>query len=629
MICGKCGREFAAGVKFCTNCGVELIEQEATETVEGIAEDVEETVEKVAEAAEDAVETVEEAAGAEEETSETGTDATEQSGEVVDAETTEVAVTSGEEKEVLEGEVVTGELADKKKEKKISLKVKIGAAVAAVLVLVLLLVVLLSGKKEFGTYSDKSVMDFYSRGERMYAYLYNGTELLLDDTEVSVEDASLDKTTICYSNENDELVILKNGKTIKTGIEEAKGVKVSSEGDTFVYFTDCENSILPSQETGTLHLYFIKKGKDIKVAEDVLVSSAVLSPNGETVAYVSDYESFTDFKGYYSIKGKKPVDVGKEKRVFALADKAKYIYYTDDDRIYVQKKKDVSEKLAKELYTTTVMLNADCSEMVFVDEGATYITLEAGERKKIYNNELNAIMLRYDETVRSDVIRSAKGAIFVTYTGADTFKNQLLYGSFREDIVYVKENFETERLASDADKFGIADDEKSLVYVDGSDIVKVTEFAKGGLKSDLKEDADAHDLYAAGALKYVYYVNRDKELFCIKGNGKAKKIADDVTSATISADGKYCYYVVDEEKLCYSKKGGKGKELLEQEEIEITCRNDFGGIAVAAVERIGMTTVYRLEGKEMKLVTSVSTNILEDAMGGTIDFEELFDGILN
>ncbi len=623
MICGKCGREFAAGVKFCTNCGVELTEQET-------AEDIAETVEEAAEAAEEVAEAGEEVAEVTEETGENADVVAEEieSTEVVAAETTEVAVASDEEKEVLEGEVVTGEQAEKNK-KKISLKAVIGAAAAAVLVLVVLLVVLLSGKKEFGTYSDKSVMDFQKKSEQWYAYLYSGQEVLLDDIKVSVEGESLDKTTVCYSNENDELVILKDGKSVKTGIEEAKGVVVSAKGDTFVYFADCENSILASQETGTLHLYFIKKGKDVKVAEDVLVKSAVLSPDGETVAYVSDYESSTDFKGYYAVKGKKPVEVGKEKRVFALADKAKYIYYTDDDRIYVQKKKEVSEKLAKELYTTSVILNADCSEMVFVDEESTYITVDAGERKKIYNNELNAIMLRYDENVRTDIIDSAKGMIMVTYTGEDTFKNQLLYGMYREDIVYVNENFETERLASDADEFGIADDGQSLVYVDGSDVVKVTDFAKGGLKSDLKGDADARELYAAGELKYVYYVNTDNELFCIRGTGKAKKIADDVTSATISADGKYCYYVVDDEKLCYSKKGKKGKELLEQEGIEITCRNDLGGITVATVERIGMSTVYRLEGKEMELITSVTVNITEDPASGGVDLEELLEGVLN
>ena len=47
--------------------------------------------------------------------------------------------------------------------------------------------------------------------------------------------------------------------------------------------------------------------------------SAVLSPDGETVAYVADYEASDDFYGYYSVKGKKP-----EKELLPLFSMLKY-----------------------------------------------------------------------------------------------------------------------------------------------------------------------------------------------------------------------------------------------------------------------------------------------------------------
>lgn len=617
MVCGKCGKEYAEGAKFCTNCGADLTDEEAVlkQAAEAVEEKVEEAVEAEAETVED---TVEEA----------------------DA-VTDVAV--AEEAETLVGEVVTGEEADGKKkskkvknlsEKKMSWKGKLLLGVAALFLVILIPVLIFSGKDEYTTRSGQSVVDFYEEHERVFAYLQNGDKLFLDDTEVSVEGESLDRTTICYSNENGELVILKDGKTIRTGIEDAKGVKVSSDGDTFVYFSDCENlSFLNmmfgssyTNEVGTLHLYFIKKGRDIKIAEEVLVNSAVLSPDGETVAYVADYEASDDFYGYYSVKGKKPEKVGKEKRVFAISDKGKYIYYTDDDRIYAQKK-DESEKLAKDLYSTSVMVNADCTELIFIDEDSTYISVKGGEKIKVSKDELNALVMKNDTAVGTDFIRSDVGTIMVTYAGVDTFKNKMLYCTDSRDIMYVKDNYEAECLASATSLYGVADHNKSLVYVDGPDLVKVTDFVNGGVKTDLKEDANIRELYATGDLKYIYYLNSDNELYCYKGS-KARKIADDVTSAVISSDGKYCYYVVDDEKLCYSKKGKKGKELLENEEAEIICEGSFG-ITFVKIKEEGTTTVYRMDEKKTVPVYSFKEKSIEELLKEKYNLDDPLDSILN
>ena len=621
MVCGKCGLEFSDDVKFCTNCGSELAENVP---VEAVPEEV------IEENASVVIETVEEEAAPDVEEPETEADKTEEAA-VAEAVKEEVVVADTETKKAKK-EKKNGTLISAKKP---SWKVLLGLGLAAVLVLVVFVAVLVSGKEAFVTISEKAVLEFYEENEQLYAYLQNGEKVLLNDSEADVYDTSLDRTTVCYSNENHELVIFKNGKSIKTGIEEARGVKVSAEGDTFVYFSDCEDvpyfNVLfggdNTTETGTLHLYFIDKGKDIRIAGDVAVNSAVLSPDGETVAYVADYEASDDFKGYYSVKGKKPVEIGKEKRVFAVADKAAYLYYTDDDRIYAQKKKEAGEKLASDVYGTSVLLNADCTEMLFLYEGKTYLTVKAGEKKKISADELNAVIVRSDMLVKNDMSRSDKGTVLVSYTGADTFKEKLLYCTTGRDIVYLKDDLETERLASDTKQYAVADDKASLVYIDGADIVKVTDFTNGGVKTDLKEDAEASELYAAGDLKYVYYVNKDEELFCIKGK-KAKKIADDVSSVVLSADGSYCYYVVDDEKLCYSKNGKKGKELLEKDEVMITCKSIYG-VSTVSVTEAGTVTEYRMDGKKMEQVRSYEEKSIEELLKEKYGLDEPLDYFLN
>lgn len=623
MVCSKCGKEFTDDVRFCTNCGTELKAAEAAvaaeeEKAESLATEpavVAEETETVAEPVETAEET--ETAVAENE---------------VPQEVTDVAVA-----ENVETEVVTGEVTDGKKKKakvrKIKLpkgegeksgKAKIGLALVAILLLIFIPVAVSSGDEEYVALSDKSVMDIYSEDGSYFAYFANGDKLVLDDISFSSTEENMDKTVYCYFNEDGELAIIKDGKSLKTGIEDAKAVKVSLAGDTLIYFTDCkyENGV----EVGTLHLYYIKKGKDVTVAEDVVVNSAVLSPNGETVAYVADYDAVDDFKGYYSVKGKKQVEVGKEKWVFAIADKGAFVYYTDDDRIYVQKKKKEEEKLASDVYSTKVLMNADCTEMLFTNEGKTYVTVKAGEKQKVSNMELRTILLNNDAMKTSESVRSNRGSVTVTYTGVEELKEHLYYTD-SYDIVYLKDNYETERMASNVDEYVIADDGESLVYIDGVAVVEVTDFEKGGVQTYLSSEEVARYLYADGELKYVYFLNYDKELYYIKGK-KVKKIADDVTSATMSADGKYCYYVVENEKFCYSKKGGKGKELFREDDARITCESDYG-ITIAKIIVDNQVDVYRMDGKKMEVFWSYESNGLEGLLGDDIDWSELYDSLFD
>ena len=646
MICSKCGKECADGMKFCTECGAELV-AEAQATVEETVENAVETVaEEAKEAAAEAVETVaEEVKEVSEEVAAEAEEVKEEAAEVAEAVAEEVKEAkeevAAEAEEIKEAVKETAKEEKKKAEKTFDAlqlpegkngkkAIAIGAALVVVLLGLVILISSLGSKDEsYMKVSEKAVLSITERDGDLYAIYFDGKEVKLEDEDADSQEYSMDGSVVCYENEEDELVILKEGKVIKTGIDDAEGVMISQKGNTMVYFTDCEMAtynntdygFTDSIKVGTLNLYDIKKKSSIEIEEEVVVNSAVLSPDGKTVAYVAEYEATDDFKGFYSVNGKEPVELGKEKRIFAIADKAKYIYYSDVDRIYVMKK-NKEEKLASDVRNVEALMNADNTEMLFFNEDKTYITVKAGEKKKVAGEELSKVILSDDAAVFEQDLNKEKGGISVMYTGVDTFKEKLFFCRMTDEIYYMLNKYETEKLASSAYQYAVADDGESLVYNNFSDIILVTKFSKGGEKETLANGAMARYMYADGSLDHIYIKNYDDELYYIK-KGKGKKIADDVTEAMISPDGEYCYYVVDDEDFCYSKKGGKEKELVSVDDGSISCMRE-GGKAMVAVKEDDTKTLYKMEGKKMKTIyvqeDMKAEDYIEDALENLEDY---------
>lgn len=613
MVCSKCGQECAEGVKFCTNCGAEVVAAEVKEAVAEVKEEVTETVAEVKE------EVKEEVAEAKEEAAETVAEVKEEVAEAVAEVKEEVA----EVKEAVAEKVedVKEAVAEPKKEnpipeepKEAKDKKKATGPVLAVVAIFLILIGAISalnsgGKDDYITAGKKAVLNVDEVDDEVVVYFMDGKKKQLDYEEVNGGDASQDRTVVCFKNEDDELIVIRNGKVKETGIEEASYIEVSTYGDTIVYMTDVETDKKTYESFGTLNLYYTKNGKTKEIAEDVLVGSAVLSPDGETVAFVSDYDAEDDFKGYYSVKGKEPVEVGKEQQVFAIADDAKYIYYIDVDRIYAKKKKKDGEKLASDMEEVRVLFNADMSEMIYVNsdtsylfdddevDSKTYISVKAGEKEKISNERVYSVVLPSDACTDYYDVYGNECEVSVYLTGVETFEEQLF--SITGGVGYLNKKNEMKEVASNVRDFALAEDGESFVYANSSgDVIRVTKFNKGGEEKKIGDDVEAEEIYAAGDLDYVYYINADDELCCIKGK-KDKKLVDDVTSAAISEDGTMIYFVIENEELCYVKKTGKKKEIRTEDEGGIDVGNALGMVAVD-ISNEDIEGAYYMDGKKLK-----------------------------
>lgn len=554
MICSKCGKEYSDDTRFCTECGTELTADNAN-AVEATVE-----VEK------------------------------------------EVKTEGGEEK---------------------SNKKLIGLAAAAVAIFLLILVPLVcnSGDDSYMKYSDESIIDV-AEIDGKYCVIYaNGDKDELDEEPGSGARISMDGTVAVFTNEDDELVIFADGKEIKTGIDDVSYIRVSTYGDTVAFFTDCETAEFKVQsyydewydeyyyntieiEVGTLNVYDVKKKKNTEIADEVRVGSAVLSPDGNTVAYVAEYELNDDdemeFTGYYSVNGKDPEELGSDKRAFAIADKAKYIYFSDAGRLYVHAKKD-DVKLANEVNYSTVLLNKDYSEMMYSSDGKTYITVDGKEKEKVCGSVLSDIMLKDDASTGYYSIETENGYIYVTSTGVDTFKERLFYSDSEDQVHYVLKNYESEKIASVGymEDCIVSDDGESMVYLDGSKVMKVTKFAKGGEKEKLAKVTDAYNIYANGDLSKIYVLNEKDDLYYVKKD-KEIEVAEDVTAVAFSPDGKYLYYVEDEETLFYTKNGKKTKEIFAADDGSLDVENYYGISVFAENYDDDEVVMYSVKGKKAK-----------------------------
>jgi len=576
MFCSKCGQQCADGIKFCTSCGAELVQATPAKNTEEVA-------------------------------------VAQEAAPVVAPAVQEEAPKVKKEKPVKEKKPV-----DTTFIKSLLMKKPVWIGAAAVVLLIVVACLFLGGdeKSKNFEYSGKTIANVGQFGDDdTYSVMFlDGSMLALDEEYVYNMNFSLDRKTMCFRNDMDELIVVKDGKIIKTGIEEGRGVVVSDKGDSFSYYTDVEYMSYSddygysrSVEVGVLNLYMIKDKKNYEIAEEVVTGTAVLSPNGQTVAYVADYEGETDFKGYYCVKGKEPKVVGKEKKPFALADKGAYIYYMDEDRVYVMNSKGDAEKLASDIgYYFEIYFNSSRTEALYNSDGRAYLSIKGGAKQKLSSASFSDLVMKDSVVVDEDDFYGDSCELTSIRVGLDTFVGKLLYNYSNDTIMYIKKattgdkEYTAEKVATSVNYYVAAANNKSLMYTEDGDIWKVTGFNEGGKPTKMTTSGEAYRIYGAGNLEHVYFESYDDTLYYLSGK-KGKKIADDVTSVVMSSDGKYCYYVVDYEELYVSTEGGKGKKVVTADELDI---ENMAGYVYVETEMDDVYTIYLMSGSKKKEVYS-------------------------
>lgn len=370
-----------------------------------------------------------------------------------------------------------------------------------------------------------------------------------------------------YSHRAGELYVL-NGKKLQKVAEDVCDYEVSVSGKGIAYMTKNELDEDDKYSSYTLSLYNVGSKKSTTVSEEVGSSTIALAPNGKSVTYFEadegDEEGEIEYTLMYSTGKKSQKVTSNEVNLVGMSNNGKYIYVirsNDDEEkteytLYSYNKKGESNKLGKISSSYSgVTFNKDHTQVMFTNEGKTYISTKGKEGIKAYNGDLNLITpSNVGYSAYTEPVDNFYGKVF---SATDDKGNRTVW-------VIKKNSEKNARLASKASSVQLDESGDYLYYLYDGEDARVTKVSYGDKATEkftvLAEDVDGFIIAPSG--KYIYFVS-DGTLYSANGKKGGKQTivcSDEVDDADITADGRL-YYIVDGD-LYTTNNGKKGKKVL-------------------------------------------------------------------
>ena len=340
---------------------------------------------------------------------------------------------------------------------------------------------------------------------------------------------SLDGSVIAWTTADEVLYIYKNGKLTEVA-QNVDNYLLSAEGTGIAYVDDEE----------TLFLHSIKKNSSKEISKDVPENAFCLSPDGQSVAYVKFGDEKTGL--YVSVNGKDSQHVGNSLYPFAISDKGEFLYYKNEESnaLYIMEDLKDTMKLTKgDSYYFGVYLyfNADHTQLLFEDDSNLYVVDNGKEKVKISSSGLD----QFGDFEEYGIVQTARGScqtLPIEEFGDQYFLND------SETLFYLDSRFETHKVATYVSYFHTSESGDVLYYVAG---YSSTLYRGEGNGKTMKAKQIASGAYAFKITtdgEHCYYRNSAGDLMYVKGNGAAKRIAEDVNGFVLSHDG-YAFFMCD------------------------------------------------------------------------------------
>ncbi len=445
-----------------------------------------------------------------------------------------------------------------------------GGALVVIIVAVLLITKFFFTSSDYFYYSEDSISAW-----REYIDHETGDIFVLNDNIiVSAEDManytySPDYLTFAVLAYDDTLsVVTKKG--LEEIAEQVNNYVISDDGSKIVYIDYDEDR----DDIGDLYSYDVAKGESKKISSNCFSTDIKISPDGNSIAYIKDYEDEDKFKLFTSIDGKEAV-VGNGMIPIAISNNGSYLYYLDGDKIYV-KTTDDKQRLASN-YDGTLYFNYDYSEVLYEDDDNTYISIKGSEKQKVSDDDFYSIVL--PDRVMISGGRYLDSSSFGSYTyivlGIKNFTNQVY--ELDSEYYFVDSKLECHPICPEyVDCVKISEDGKSILYSYEGSLYYQTNLTDKKLKPErIAKDIDIDEFVANADLTDVYFVNYDDELMYVNSKGKTSKIADDVSLDFLYKDFKddTFYFLQDEDDgygtLYYSKEGSKKTKIKDADNVRL------------------------------------------------------------
>ncbi len=472
------------------------------------------------------------------------------------------------------------------------IKILIPAAAAVVVVVVLLAVLLLGGKKSSGVMEYAKDALRYNYGSETFYNLSGQSE---DADDLYAYYTSGNGEVTAYITNERELFYIDNKFNEVSIADEVYSVWMGMTGENFVYAIDDNDDYYDT----TLYLYNVKSKKSTKIDTGVYASSICVSPSGKTVAYLKNYEGYTDNTLYLSVGGKDPVKVDKDGCFpVAVSDNGKnFFYYNSDAKLYYYNGKD-SEKIETNV-GGYFFVNSTVSELLFDKNGKTYYyTPKMKEPLKVASDGIdNWLQPGYTETRASLMCYVYTGQAYVI--GKDSFKNSVFMA---DGYLYWLNDKGTDAIKvvnSDyLDTIQLSEDGKSLLYIRNGELCKISKFNEDMKSTTLYDDEYLKHFVASGDLSKIYLITDEDELYYYKSQKKIEKISNDFTydydNIAYNESQKKIFYIEDGD-LYSATTTSKSKKVV-RSEVQSVC-SWLDGVVYSMYDD-GTTTGYYLEKKD-------------------------------
>lgn len=437
-------------------------------------------------------------------------------------------------------------------------KLMIPVAAAAV-VLIILLAVLLSGKKgsNYLEYADDTFI--YDYNTEVFVNMKGESEEVED--VYSYYTSGNGETTLYITEDSYALYYLSDKLESVKIAEEVCGVWMSLTGEYAAYTVMEDDDYYDT----TLYIYNVKSNKSVKIDTGVYARDICVSPSGKAVAYLKDYEGYTDnalYVGGISITSEK-VDKDGCYPV-AISDNAKSFYYINDDyKLYYFNGKE-TDKIETEV-DGGIYANSKVSEIMFAKNGKTYYYNPKMEEPEKVAGEAIDSWCEPGNGGPTVSMESDRGEVI----GKESLKDMVFEAGGYLYWMNTKGNEAIKIVTSSyLSAYQLSEDGHSLMYINSGDLCKVAKFDKD-MKSTVLYDDEYLDYFIASEdLSKIYVVTDEDELYYYKSKKKLEKISSDFeydydNIAYNEASKKVCY--IEDDDLYEAATTGKSKKVVMEE----------------------------------------------------------------